>query len=218
MSKKNEEQIVNPEPKNENKVETKAENNDQQEKIASLTKQLAELISTISSKDEKIARLETQIEELNKDFINKVSAKVQEGNERIKLKIAELQANAKEELEQKKKFAIEPYAIELINIINQLDIAVNYKSNDPKINNFLIGFQMFSSMFHQLLEQMHIHEIPVKQNDEFNPNYMQCIEYVIDENTKPNHVSVVVNVGYKLHERVIVTSKVKVAKSNDQKN
>lgn len=188
------------------------------QEIITLKNKLQDLLIESSKKDEKILRLEKQIDEINKEFIQKVNEKIKEGNEKIKLKLLDLQNSAKEELEQKKKYAIEPHAIELVNIINQLDSAVNYQSADQKINNFLIGFKMFSTMFHQLLEQMHVKIIPIQINDEFNPNYMQCVEYIDDKDIKPGHVTKVISIGYKLHDHIIVLAKVNVAKNNEQKN
>ncbi|GHU46979.1 hypothetical protein FACS1894218_0440 [Bacilli bacterium] len=180
--------------------------------IAKLLQDIEQLTVTVVQKDEKILMLEKHIERQNHEYVTKVTEKANEANNILKNKVEELNQKLNDEIAHHKKYAIEKPAIELINIINQFEVAVTHPTTDAKIANYQLGFKMFLTMFKKLLNDLNIKEIAIKRGDEFDPVLMQCIEFVDDQQLKDNQVAIEVTKGYILHDRVIQTAVVKVTK------
>ncbi|GHU34380.1 protein GrpE [Bacilli bacterium] len=180
--------------------------------VAKLLQDIEQLTITAAQKDEKILMLEKHIEKQNHEYVTKVTEKANEANNMLKAKVDELTKKLNDELMHHKKYAIEKPAVELINIINQFELAVSHPVSDEKIANYQFGFKMFLTMFKKLLNDMNIVEIPIKHGDEFDPVTMECVEFVDDQSLNDNQVSVIVTKGYRLHDRIIQTAVVKVAK------
>jgi molecular chaperone GrpE len=177
-----------------------------------LKKQVEELNASLISKDKNIEDLTKQIAILNDEYVKKIQSKANEANALLKQKIDELTFKSQQELATYKKYAIEKQAIQLIEIINQFDLALSYPQTDPKIINFQNGFKMFLSMFKTLLNDFGINEIIINKGDDFNPEYMECIEFIDDANVGNNKIVKVLTKGYKLHDRIIKVATVVVNK------
>jgi molecular chaperone GrpE len=202
-----------PEQKEPSKEEVLPSNiDDKKVDVTKLLQDIEQLTITAVQKDEKILMLEKHIEKQNHEYVTKVTEKANEANNLLKMKVEELTQKLSEELAHHKKYIMEKPAVELINIINQFELAVSHPVNDEKIANYQSGFKMFLVMFKKLLNDLNINEIPIKRGDEFDPTIMECVEFVDDQQLKDNQVAVIITKGYKLHDRVIQTAVVKVTK------
>jgi molecular chaperone GrpE len=168
-----------------------------------LKKQITDLDALVLSKDKNIDNLLKQIESLNKEYVEKVQQKTNEANNLLKQKTDELISKSQQELDQHKKYAIEKQASKLIEIINQFELSLSYPQTDPKIVNYQNGFRMFLSMFKSLLGELGINEININIGDDFNPQYMECIEFQDEPNVADNKVIKIMTKGYKLHDRIV---------------
>lgn len=177
-----------------------------------LKKQIEELNTSIINKDKNIDDLINQIDNINKEYVQKVQLKAIEANNLLKQKIDELTIKTQQELNEHKKYAIEKQASKLIEIINQFELSLSWPQTDPKIINYQNGFKMFLSMFKSLLNELGINEIVINQGDEFNPQFMECIEFIDEPSLTDNKVVKVLTKGYKLHDRVIQVATVNVNK------
>ncbi|MDR3257781.1 MAG: nucleotide exchange factor GrpE [Mycoplasmataceae bacterium] len=180
--------------------------------IEQLMKQIQDLTTTVVAKDEHINKLEDEIKQINQDYVNKVTQKANEANVLLKTKVDELTAKANQELAMHKKYAIEKQAGQLIDIINQFELAVSHPSTDPKIANYQMGFKMFLTMLKNLLSNLGISEIIVNVGDEFNPEFMECIEFVHTGDLADHKVAKIVSKGYKLYDRLVKPTNVVVMK------
>lgn len=171
-----------------------------------LEKQLVE-------KQKKIDSLQDDINAINKDFVDKIQQKSNQANERLNQEIKAFQQKQEKEMAEFKKYCVADKLNEIIDIIGKFDQAISFKSDDPKINNFLIGFQMFKTQFKTALEDLNIHEVDVKVGDEFDHNTMEAIGQCTDNPTQPNnHVEKIVDKGYKIYDRLIKPARIIVSK------
>lgn len=142
------------EPKKEPKKETQQET--QESKLA---KQIIDLQATIEQKNKEIAEANAKVEQAKKKEIAMADAykdllvqAEKKANELIKNKIDENDLKFKANLAEAKKYAIKDQALDLIDVINQFEIACNYKLTDEKLINYQKGFKMFLVKFYKLLE------------------------------------------------------------------
>ncbi|MDR2461999.1 MAG: nucleotide exchange factor GrpE [Mycoplasmataceae bacterium] len=174
--------------------------------------ELESLKQELEMKNKIILDYENHLRDMNKSYIEKIKVKTDEANTILKQKIEELNKQATEEIKRQKKYAIEPQANKLIDIISQLELAISYQVEDEKIKNYQNGFKMFVDMFKNLLEEFGIKQIAIKVGDEFNPEFMEAFEVIENKNVKTNHVVEIISNGYYLHDRLIEVAKVKIAK------
>lgn len=191
--------------KQESKIEeSKKENED---KIL-----IEQLKSEVSSLQKKVNSYEAQIDEINKEYVTKLTEKAKQASLLIEQQTNEIKQKLQAEFTNKAKYATESIAIEIINITNQFEIALSHTPNDPKIQNYQKGFNMFLAMLKTILNNINVAEIKVNVNDEFDPNTMECFEVENNPNVNDNHVVKIIKKGYKLHDRVIVPALVIVSK------
>jgi molecular chaperone GrpE len=208
MSKKKETKIEETQPS----VETENEST-KVDSTKLLTDEIAKLNAYIFEKDKRITTLEDQIKQINQEYVGKVQEKTEQANVQLKQKMDELNIKAAQELENIKKYGLEKQLGSLIDIVSQFEMALSYKPTDEKIANYQSGFMMFLNMLKNLLIELHVNEININVGDEFNAEYMECIEFVPNPQLKDNHVAKIITKGYRLHDRVIKTAVVYVVRN-----
>ena len=149
------------------------EKNDKQlhEKLATLTKkyeqmqkEMFEKQAIILQQNENLEKLKKEMNLHNEQFKDLITKKTKEANDLLTKKMKELEIKSKNELEHAKKYAIKNQALELINIINQMEIACNFKLNDEKLINYQKGFKLILTMFINLLAKLNIFFHKSKKN------------------------------------------------------
>lgn len=181
-------------------------------KIDQLEQSLSSLTRENDELKHKLASYEHQVQEINEEYVKKITEKAKQASELIDQKTNEIKQRLTKEFENKSKFAIEKVAIEIINVVNQFELALSHTPSDPKILNYQRGFNMFLTMLKTLLSDINVSEINVNLNDEFDPNQMECFETQHSDEINDNHVIKILKKGYRLHERVIVPTLVVVCK------
>ena len=188
--------------KAEQKNQTKQQNN---EEISLLKKEIDEL----RKKNESLI---DEINKMNQNYVEKINKKAIEAKAIVDAKIKEFEQKQKTEIEQIKKFAFKPYALELIDVVNQLESVLSFEPSDPKIKNYQVGFKMYLSMLKNILEKGCIKEIPIAIGDEFNPEYMECFETQQSAELEDNKVVKIIKKGYKIHDILLSPALVVVCK------
>ena len=92
----------------------------------------------------------------------------------------------------------------MIDVLDNFNLAQKHL-NDP-------GLKMAIDKFDSVLKSEGLEEISA-ENQEFDPQFMECIEVV---EGKTNFIIDVKKIGYKLNGHVIRPAQVSVGKSNDQ--
>lgn len=199
--------------KKEQKVEQpKVEKDPKDLKIDQLEQSLSSLTKENDELKHKLTSYERQVQEINDEYVKKITEKAKQASEVIEQKTNEIKQRLTQEFENKSKFAIEKVAVEIINVVNQFELALSHTPSDPKILNYQRGFNMFLTMLKGLLSDINVSEINVNVGQEFDPNQMECFETQHSNEVNDNEIIKVIKKGYKLHERVIVPTLVIVCK------
>ena len=119
--------------------------------------------------------------------------------------------NTKKRLQQdfttKSKYMMQNFATEMLSVIDNLERALASADNESAIYT---GVNM---VYQQLINALHkegVEEIEAL-GLEFNPNYHHAIMSEVKEGIKPNMVIEVLQKGYKLKDRILRASLVKVS-------
>jgi len=222
-NKKNNEQNqenkqIKPEVKEENN-KPKPEEETQESKMA---KKIIDLETALNLKDKEIKDRDAIIQKFKDEkqaFEEEYKALAldlqNKANDFINKKLQEGEVKFKKDVEFAKKYAIKDQALELIDIISKFEQAVNFKPADPNIANWLKGFQMYLTMFNNLLNDLHIERIVPVVGQEFDPNFMECFPETIKDHTKKdNTIYEIIHTGYKLYDQLLKPALVKVVKNN----
>ena len=116
-----------------------------------------------------------------------------------------------EERIKDRKYALADFLMQLIDIVDIFDKAVNKKTDDEKLKQFLDGFVMIDNSFKQILEKNGVKQIEALGKP-FDPAYHSAIETVEVEGTDSNIVVEELMTGYIYKDRVLRPSMVKVSK------
>jgi len=111
---------------------------------------------------------------------------------------------------------------ELLPVLDSFHAVLNNEVDDPKLKNYLIGFQYIYRNMVSALENEGVKEIAPHVGDEFDPKTMNAVEAVEVEEGANKIIKVVSN-GYQLHDRIIrpvnvVVSKLKEKEENQEIN
>ena len=160
---------------------------------------------TVENKEEKEATIEEQLvsleEEVNtwKTDYYKVFADM----ENLKKRLQNEHANAM-------KFMMQSFIEELLPVVDNFERSLAVENPSDEIKNFLKGYEMIYNQLMQVLKSQGV-EVIKTEGEEFDPNFHQAVMTVKDDNFKPNMVVEELQKGYKLKDRVIRASLVKVS-------
>jgi len=110
------------------------------------------------------------------------------------------------------KFANEGIILELLNILDDLERAVNLaESKHQDLTSFLKGVEMILAHLYEMLKEYGVKPIEA-QGKIFDPNFHEALMQSEDKDLPENTVAEELQKGYLLNDRVIRTAKVKVSK------
>lgn len=203
--------------KNKNKIadsekEIKQEIKNDDKLIKELKNTNDELTSLLVEKQNHIDQLKSEIKKFNEEFKNQVALKANQASQVIQAKTAELEQKMANEINYAKKYAIESQALEIINIVNQFELALSYTPKNPEVAKYQNGFKMFLTMLNNLLKELNIDVIKPEIGQEFDSKIMECFETVSDKKFKDDEIVVVIGFGYKLFDHILKPALVKVNK------
>lgn len=124
--------------------------------------------------------------------------------------------NTRKRLEKEKqdflKYANEGVILDLLNILDDLERAVNLaESKHEDLPAFLKGVEMILAHLYEMLKENGVKPIEAK-GKLFDPGCHEALMQVEDKNLPENTVIEELQKGYLLNDRVIRTVKVKVSK------
>ncbi|WP_375317783.1 nucleotide exchange factor GrpE [Spiroplasma endosymbiont of Virgichneumon dumeticola] len=117
------------------------------------------------------------------------------------------------------KYANQKIIKNLVHALLNFQRALNFKTENKEVENFLVGFKFIYDELIRSLEHEGLKEITAQVGEEFNSHKHDAVEIIKDDgtnnfkNTKNNTIIEVIAKGYELHNRVISTIKVKVFKT-----
>ncbi len=206
--KHKEEEIVktNKEEKNEeqenNNSEKTVEKATESEEKQPEKKEKKEEVEILKKEKEKLAK---ELQEA-KDRVLRISADTDNYRKRL----------AKES-EDKVKFANQSLILELLNVVDHLEMALNHSSENSSVDALRQGVELTLKQFKDILTKYGVEEIKAEEGEVFDPNVHEAMMLDSREDLENNCISLVMQKGYKLHDRVIRSAKVKVNKKEENK-
>jgi len=132
--------------------------------------------------------------------------------------IKELEIQNKEHI----KYANQNIIKKLVDTLLNFQRALKFKTDNPEVQNFLVGFQYIYDELIKSLSKEGLKEISVEVGEQFNSNKHDAIEIIKTDldntfkNVKNNTVIEVIANGYELHNRTISPIKVKVFQTENK--
>ncbi len=106
-------------------------------------------------------------------------------------------------------YANEKIIGELLPVLDNFERALDTKSDD--VEGYAKGMQLIFTQLKTALEHAGLEEIPA-MGEEFDPNVHNAVMTEDSEEIEDNHISKVLQKGYKLHDKVIRPSMVAVVR------
>jgi molecular chaperone GrpE len=110
------------------------------------------------------------------------------------------------------RYRAEGFVEKLIPAMESFHIALKNPVDDPKLKNYLIGFEYIYNQLQQALDEEGLKKIPINLNDPFDVMTMHALDTEVSEGP-PNRVLKILSPGFKLHDRVIKQTFVIVSKA-----
>lgn len=121
------------------------------------------------------------------------------------------------EIENSKLYCISNFAKSLLDVADNLSLAIkniseeSLKSNE-EINNIYKGIEMTETILHNIFNKYGIDKYnPI--NEKFNPMFHEAIFEVSDTTKEKGTVATVIQPGYKINDRILRAAKVGVVKN-----
>ena len=144
-----------------------------------------------------VDQLKKQLEEKNNDYLRAL-AELENYKKRIN-----------EERIRERKYAYQSLFEELIAGFDIFDKALNMKTDNDELKNFLLGFQMINKNFKDVLEKNGVKKINAV-GEKFDPRFHHAVETTYDEKMEEGIIIQEMQTGYMYKDRVLRVSLVKV--------
>ena len=108
------------------------------------------------------------------------------------------------------KFMMQSFIEQLLPVVDNFERSLTVENPSEEIKNFLKGYEMIYNQLMQVLQSQGV-EVIKTEGEEFDPNFHQAVMTVKDDNFKSNMIVEELQRGYKLKDRVIRASVVKVS-------
>lgn len=186
--------------KNRYREEEKEEMMENQDKI----EETENIVLENEKQEDEIELLRKEIKRLNNLYLRTLA-----DSENYKKRIDE-------EKLRDRKYAAQSVLEQLVNIIDIFDKAVNVKTDDQKINNYLIGFKMINNNLQELLKNEGVKKIEVI-GKQFDPKLHHAMDTKYDKNKDDGIILEETQTGYLFKDRVLRPSIVIVNKLEENK-
>lgn len=194
-------------------AEEEVKENDETESVEELFEENEELSEELKKDSKTIKKLKKKNHHLEEDN-QKLNDQITYLKDQLLRNQAELEnfkRRTNEERIRERKYAMQDFFSEIINVIDTFDKVVSAKTDDEKLKKYLVGFVMINNNMKQILESYGVKKIECL-NKEFDPAFHQAIEVVEVEESKSNMVVEVIAEGYLYKDRVLRPAMVKVSK------
>ena len=151
-----------------------------------------------------------ELEEMNEELTNKI-VHLQDQLLRNQAELENFKKRTQEERIKERKYAMQDYFSEVIDVIDVFDKAVSVKTEDEKLQKFLKGFSMVNMQLKRTLESYGVTKIDAL-NKPFDPTCHEAFEVIEAEGVESDIVVEVITEGYLYKDRILRPSVVKVSK------
>lgn len=187
----------------EQEVEVMPEEAVEQAEPATVDLQDTAEIDPLAAANERIQSLEAYIAEADK--------REQDIALRARAEIENIRRRTEQDVEKAHKFALEKFAKELLNVVDNLERALHtLEGADESSKALAEGVELTHKGLVSTLTNFGVVAVG-NIGDAFDPELHQAISMQPADNIEPNHISSVMQKGYTLHGRVIRPAMVMVA-------
>ncbi len=122
---------------------------------------------------------------------------------------------AQGEIVNARRFALEGFAGELLNVRDSLGLAraVDLTGGDNLVEQMTEGLELTLKQLDAAFERFSVFEVSPEVGDKLDPESHQAMSLVESTDVAPNHICQVVQKGYRLHGRLLRPAMVIVAKA-----
>lgn len=148
----------------------------------------------------------------NENLKNELKAE-KENTLRIAADFDNLRKRLLKETDERMKFANQSIILDFLSVSDNLEMAISHiRSDNSETKPLRDGINLVLKQFRDTLEKYGAKEIDVKEGTPFDPNFHDAMMLDCDECYDNNAVTLVMQKGYTLNNRVIRPCKVKVNK------
>ena len=127
---------------------------------------------------------------------------------------------AQTEISNARRFALEGFASELLNVRDSLDLAksVDLDGAEGVVERVVEGLELTLKQLDSAFEQFSVFEISPEVGDKLDPESHQAMTLAPSTDVAPNHICQVIQKGYRLHDRLLRPARVIVAKAPEDED
>jgi molecular chaperone GrpE len=129
---------------------------------------------------------------------------------RLQAEMQNLRNRTTREIAEERRYAALPVLRELLPVVDNIDRAIEAAEKAGEAENLLAGFRLVRQQLMTVLTQHHCQPIAA-EGLPFDPNFHQAILQQPSADVPAGHVTMVVQAGYKLHDRVVRPAQVIVS-------
>lgn len=129
---------------------------------------------------------------------------------RLQAEMQNLRNRTSREIADERRYAALPVLRDLLPVIDNIERAIEAAEKAGEAENLLAGFRLVKQQLETILSRHQCE--PIKANGEpFDPHFHEAILHQPSPDVPANHVMMVTQSGYKLHDRVVRPAQVIVS-------
>ncbi len=129
---------------------------------------------------------------------------------RTQAEMDNLRKRTAREVENARKFALEPFARDLLSVADSMDLGLNAVADGGDLTALREGMELTRKQLYGVLERFNI-EVLDAQGVKFNPEQHEAMTMVPNPEMEPNTVIEVIQKGYTLNGRLLRPARVVVS-------
>lgn len=129
---------------------------------------------------------------------------------RLQAEMQNLRNRTSREIADERRYAAVPILRDLLPVIDNIDRAIEAAAKAGEAENLLAGFRLVKQQLETVLTRHQCEPIKA-EGESFDPNFHEAILHQPSATVPANHVVMVTQAGYKLHDRVVRPSQVIVS-------
>lgn len=180
--------------------------NDQEEDIVPIDTNQHEEFDAQQNSQDMAQNLHNEIESL-KDKLLRTAAELENTRRR-----------ADKQIQEARDYAMLGFAKDLIGITDNLERALQYKPENinDELKNVIQGAEMIYSELKNVLGKHHIQELATSVGDKFDYNIHQAISQIQTNQYPKGSIVDIMQIGYKLKDRLLRPAVVVISDSHDE--
>ncbi len=135
---------------------------------------------------------------------------------RARAEMENVRRRAEQEIAKARKFAVEGFAAELLQVKDSLDLAANVNLDgvdEPVVRNMHEGLALTRRQLETVFEKFGIAELEPAAGEKLNPDLHQAMSMQESTEVPPGHIVNVIQKGFTLNERLLRPAMVIVARA-----